>query len=265
MAVEYFIEDFGYGLPLIHHALTLNPDAIIHTRNRNLQQYATLFGLAINKTFEVGKNSSRIYIGSSSKPDSYNSIIHKAKLKGNHSSVYMDNWVNYSSRIINLPNEMLVSDPWAFDLCKETFPRSEISIIPNYYLEYLRSNFIKKASTYILYIDSPLNNYNNQGLREHGKNCKCTELLILGKKSSWDIRIRFHPGYELTECDRYLVSNSVVQVSRKSLLEDLESAHLVIGPISYVHYISENLGVPSFVNCLPNSNYKGPKFRELLI
>lgn len=92
----------------------------------------------------------------------------KANDKNKKTVVFLDHWVNYSSRHtlnerIVLPDEFWVGDSEAFRIAKDCFPESDVKLVTNPYFEELKkefNNFIKvsekKFGLTVLYVTEPI-------------------------------------------------------------------------------------------------------------
>jgi len=260
-----YITEFGSGLPLIHWA-ALNPsEFVIHTRNPAIKKYLSSLRLNFTDSWQVSQNAESVFVGRCEKPEIYNQIILSAKQAGIKSHVYFDSWVNYSGRLNTEPTEILVSDPWAMQLAQDTYPNHKIVHFDDFHLQFLARAFSPNIAKSVLFVDSPTNAYNNIPKQIHNLNCVCLQMLKISERFQKEVIFRNHPGYEANECVNILKKNQTVEISinPESLLKDLESAAYVVGPVSYVHYIAENLGIPAFTTFTPNDNWHGPRFRSL--
>lgn len=260
-----YLTEFGSGLPLIHWAAENPSDFSIHTRNSALTRYLSNLGLKYDGLWDFHPACTSVYIGTSAEPANYDHLILKARMSGIKSYAYFDSWVNYRNRISVEPTEILISDPWAYALAREKFSNLKVSYFKEYHLKYLLNSYYPKLKEYVLYLDSPINSYNNAQKRKHKIDCICELLPKVTELLKLPIIFRKHPGYEANECLRFLNSVENVKLSHnpESLISDLELAKYVVGPVSYVHYLAENLGIPAFTAFEPNSNWQGPKFRSL--
>ena len=266
MAIKHlYITEFGSGLPLIHWAMQDPSKFAIHTRNSAVMKYLLSNKLKFNDDWNIDQNAESVFIGTCSVPEAYDEIILRAKELGIKSHAYIDSWVNYSIRLNVEPVEILVSDPWAIQLAKKTYQHLTIVHFEDYHLQFLTNKYSPSVKNSVLYIDSPTNAYNNMPNQLHNVNCICQQLPKISKCFPNQIIFRKHPGYKANECVDFLIDSQIAKISDnpESLLSDLELAGCVVGPVSYVHYLAENLGIPAFTTRTPNSNWHGPKFRSL--
>lgn len=250
---------------MIHWAAEDPLNFNIHTRNPAIKKYLSSHQLNFNDDWYFDQTAESVFIGTSTVPEVYDDIILSAKKEGIKSHAYFDSWVNYSFRINAEPAEILVSDPWALQLAKKTYPHLKIVHFADYHMRFLFNSFSPSVEKSVLFIDSPTNAYNNLPKQIHSINCMCQQLPKISACFQKEIIFRKHPGYEANECEDFLISSQIVKASTnpESLLKDLELAGYVVGPVSYVHYLAENLGIPAFTMPTPNSNWHGPKFRSL--
>lgn len=213
----------------------------------------------------VCQNSSEIIVGATSAPSIYNHIFLNAQKFGIKTYAYLDSWVNFSDRIEKHPTEILISDSWAHEYATKVFPNATINFFENYFLTFIKENYISQTEKSILYADSPPNNYNGVNSREHNKNCICVELQAIENRFHQKIIYRPHPGYTKSKCVMNIKNNARVTFSSSpySLVFDLSKTEFLVGPISYVHYIAEEIGIPAFITQIQNNNWHGPKFRTL--
>lgn len=260
-----YLTEFGSGLPLIHWALQKPSEFVIHTQNSSLERYIRSLQLTSNNEWGIEPSAHSIYIGTSSEPRLYDNLIRNANQLGIKTHAYFDSWVNYRKRINIEPTEILVSDRWAFELAKETYPQSQIVNFENFYFRHLAESYVAGTNTSVLYISSPTNSYNNVPAVTHNLNCVCIQLPKITALFEKEVIYRKHPGYEVDSCESYLIAKNLAKVSTNpdSLLDDLKLAEYVVGPVSQVHYFAERLGIPAFVTNKPNSEWCGPKIRSL--
>ena len=218
-----------------------------------------------DNSWNVCRNSSEIIVGATSAPSTYNHIFLEAQKFGIKTYAYLDSWVNFSGRIEKPPTEILVSDGWAHEYAKKVFPQATINFFENYFLTFVKESYNPQTKKSILYLDSPPNNYNGLNSPKHNKNCICVELLAIENRFHQKIIYRPHPGYARSKCALNIKNNSHVTFSSNpySLVFDLNQSEFLVGPVSYVHYIAEEIGIPAFITQIQNNNWHGPKFRTL--
>lgn len=258
--IDYFFYEFGSTLPLLHHSSRTSGSLVFHTNNSKIQKYFSSKGIDYSQDMHVGRDSTKVIIGSSREPNLYSKIINDARLYKIKSELYFDSWVNYELRIKDYPDSILVSDSWAYENAKLSYPWIPVTKVPNYFVEYLRSN-LSEEKEYVLYLDSPENEYNNLDSMIHPGNCVCVVLSKIEAIFSAKIRVRRHPGYSESDCLNFLKSR--IEISDQDIEYDFSKAIAVIGPVSQLHFYAENIGIPSFTIPDPNRNWLGPRFRSL--
>ena len=230
-----------------------------------VMQYLNELNLDFVDTWDIESNTSAIYIGTTSDPRKYDELINHANHLEIKSYAYLDSWVNYSLRINAKPSEILVSDTWANELAKQSFPDLRVSYFENKHAQFIKENYAPKRPDKILYIDSPENSYNGHEKQIHNINCICVQIPKISKVFKREVIYRKHPGYKANQCVTNLADIPTVKSIEepRSLLRDLEMAQFLVGPISYLHYLAEGIGIPAFTTNRPSGNWHGPKFRSV--
>jgi hypothetical protein len=186
---------------------------------------------------------------------------HYARKKALQENIFsvavIDHWVNYKLRFerdeeIILPNEIWVTDKYAFSLARKTFPETKIRLLPNYYLE----NIVKK----IRYLDSikekHQKNKNILYVLEPIRDSWNTPDSILGEfqaldffisninsitnSSNANIRLRLHPSESANKYNEWAAKQKFdIEISRDTeLASDISWADIVVGCQTYVLIIS---------------------------
>lgn len=159
----------------------------------------------------------------------------------------IDHWVNYKQRFsrageVVLPDEIWVSDHYAFDLAKSCFPGHPIRQVRNYYLErQVRLAKEKSLNTpqtkgdRILYVLEPVVEY--WGDSDIAGEFQALEYFAqrmpsLGVGRDAQIRLRPHPRDELGKYDSWAYSHPEldIQIDNTTELSDLIGwANMVVG------------------------------------
>lgn len=175
----------------------------------------------------------------------------KANCKNKKTIVFLDHWVNYSSRhTLNerlvLPDEFWVGDSEALKIAKDCFPESEIKLVINPYFEELKKEFKtkineseKKLGLNVLYVTEPIDDHAAKlasgaadwNYSEHGAlSFFINNIDALGAPVE-KIVIRPHPAESK---DKYnWAMNSLKNISidkrEKSLVDAIRNVDVVVG------------------------------------
>lgn len=159
----------------------------------------------------------------------------------------LDHWCEFKERFdVDLPDEIWVSDVYAYEIAKECFPNLTIKCIENYYLKDFNSLLSSATSqSYepglkILYICEPItdyakNKYNDANYFQYTEYEALSyffEILlkIQAQCRSAKIRLRTHPLEEISKYNSIIESTSfMVDISGDTLIEDLLWADWVVG------------------------------------
>ncbi|AIQ95504.1 hypothetical protein EW14_1493 [Prochlorococcus sp. MIT 0604] len=143
------------------------------------------------------KKSDFIISGTSWQSDLEKKAIIKAREMGKYSITFLDHWSNYEERFlykgqINLPNEIWVSDKYAYDLAKKLFKNTIIKRKRNYYFLNIKETIENKNFFY---------NDNRKTLKGLyiGENVSDHAFLATGDKNSY--------GYDEINSLKYLLEN----------------------------------------------------------
>ena len=266
---DVFLNQAGSTFLTVHWMQTLSTKPRYHLIEKPLLPLMVDFKLEFDFSIAFPEASEWIVIGSGSNPSAYEGLITTAKKKKIKTSLIIDSWVNYEKRFLTPPDEIIVFDIWAFELSKRLFPKIKCVHVTNYYLEHLQASFRSVAPNQVLILDSVNNNYNGHYLGPHGDNCICQFASRVNQKLVAETVIRKHPSQERADCELFLSrlssarSSPRIRFSEESLIKDLQYSIFLVGPASYAHYLAESLNVPAFLSKKPNSEWNGPKFRDL--
>ncbi len=265
---DFYLDEFGSGLPLLFTSLKLTEPSRIHLVPGKLADFLQNQGIPFDFDFSLPDESSEIIIGSSGKPNLYSKLIVQGKENSIKVRVYFDSWVNYKERILVEPDEILVSDAWALKLAKECFPLTKSVLVPNDYLIEIKRLFKPAKRECILVIGTPDNTYSGFSFGKHGGECICHYAVLIHQKFKLKVIVRMHPGYPEMDCLIFLqniAEDQNVTLSSGTLAQDLNQAKIVIGPVSYVHFVAESIGIPAFLLTRPTDLWRGPLFRILQV
>lgn len=178
----------------------------------------------------------------------------RAKETGIYSIAVIDHWVNYEERFVRdneivLPDEIWVTDHYAYEIAHQAFPENKICIVPNYYIKSILLEISATESPLIpefLYIAEPTRDHwgrhtpgEHQALKYFLEHLACLSL-----PSEMIIRLRPHPSEKPSKYDNYIGSyynieleidhsrNLSESIGRASWLAGCESFALVLGILS---------------------------------
>ena len=203
--------------------------------------------------------------------------IFLAKKIGKYSITFLDHWVNYEERFIYngeliLPNEIWVTDEFAYKLAKSIFKKITIKIKPNYYLLNLKK--IIKAKS----INNKEKFCKNSGLFI-GENISDHALLSTGKINGFgyteneslkflldniknlkinidNLKIRPHPSDKKDKYNWSKESKYVKEISNKNnLIEDILNSEIIFGCESNAMIVGI-LARKKVISCIPNPEKK---------
>jgi len=169
-----------------------------------------------------------------------------AQVLGIKSIAIIDHWVNYAERFIRngeqvLPNEIWVTDKYAFEIATTTFPSVTILQIPNYYLERQLKEIasIDRSKTpELLYILEPIRSYwGRDTLGEfQALDYFISRVPELGLPNELVICLRPHPSDLEGKYDDWIRSNSNMNIkldASMNISESLGRASWVAGCESF--------------------------------
>ena len=211
--------------------------------------------------------------------------ISKARSKEKYIISLLDHWVNYKERFImndkNIyPNEIWVSDIYAFNLAKKEFPKIKIKLVENFYLKKRKEFYLnlKKEigngeSNVLLFLSENISQFLtlNPEQRYHikydefgGFEFLLKNLNIFPKKIK-KIIIRPHPSDEFGKYD-FLKRNTnlTIDISTKKFIhEDILEAEFVVG-CTTMALIEGLLAGKKVYSCIPpNSNFFPIPYKEI--
>jgi hypothetical protein len=264
------IEDFGSGLQLLFWAKQDLNHRMPIIFNSNLVNLAISLNVPYLTKLPRIVDNDMLVVGKMKNLDKHYEFIQLVQERNIEWNLLLDSWVNYNINENLLPNNVWVTDSWAFEFATRIYQNSQICIIENHLLRYVTEKCLPRTPKYLLYTASPPNDYSGRIREVHAKSCICSDIeriqeLELGSK----ICIRFHPGYRRSPCEvrflqKHQANSSDFQFSESlDFTEDLQNAEILFGPISYLHYLSESIQIPSFSTSHPTSNWKGPQFRSI--
>ncbi len=239
-------------------------------KNNNVQE-------SNNDLFEAINDAKFVITGTSWQSNLEKEAIYIAKKMGKYTISFLDHWVNYEERFIYknkliLPDEIWVTDKFAFDLAKNIFKKTTIKRKHNYYLNNLKEIIEKKI------IKNKTVNQNFKGLFI-GENISEHALLNTGKIDGFgfteqdslkflldniynlkikvsNLKIRPHPS-DIKDKYNWTRKNKIVtEISNNNtLVDDILESNIIFGCESFAMVIGL-LANKKVVSCIPNSEKK---------
>jgi hypothetical protein len=194
----------------------------------------------------------------------------------------VEHWANYRIRFIRnnemvLPDEIWISDDFAFELAKSCFPGHPIQQVPNRYLENM-INKIKDSSkirrkkdiTHVLYVLEPIvkqwGDYKTPG-EFLALNYFVEKMDVLGLGEKTEIRLRAHPSDPLGKYDDWCLVNSNLNISvdtNNDLADLIAWADYVVGCETYALVIALNANRRTFSTLPPCAPARQLPHKEIM-
>jgi hypothetical protein len=228
-----------------------------------------------NSNIELNKDiidSEYILCGTSWDSNLERLAIKNAKKYNIKTIAYLDHWVNYKERFLELdelilPDEIWVNDIYARDLAKNTFPNSEIKIVVNYFFEEIENYFNSKEKTTsksnrLLYVCEPISEH---ALKQHGDryywgytefdalNYLFDNIGLINQKIN-KITIRPHPSENGNKYNHYINKNISIS-DEKFLLNDIHNSDIIVGAESMALVVAV-LAKKRVISCIPPQGLK---------
>ncbi len=219
------------------------------------------------------KKSDFIITGTSWQSDLEKEAIIKAKDMGKYSITFLDHWANYKERFLYknetyLPNEIWVSDKYAFDLAKSIFKNTIIKRKHNYYFSNIKkiikgkkiinkSNFknIKglflgeNITEHALLSQGEINGF---GYSEESALTYLLENIDNLNINIKSLKIRPHPSDQEGKYDFCIKNKIVKEISNKNeLIDDILSSDIIFGCESMAMVVGL-LAKKRVISCIPN-------------
>ncbi len=201
-------------------------------------------------------------------------IEHKARkiaeLRGINSIAIVDHWVNYSGRFSRdgielLPQEIWVSDEFAFDLAKNLFRNMNVTQLPNIYLmrliERIHSFPIPKDSPSLLYLLEPARNDWGMGIQGEfqGLDFLAQNIHKVVKNDAFKFVLRPHPSESAEKYSEWISKNThlnpVIDLSN-SLEAAIAKSDWVVGLQTYAMVVAHQASKKTYSSLPPHA----PKF-----
>lgn len=231
-----------------------------------LKIFSKKFNNFINTTVnKVLKNSEILIVGTGWQTDFEYKALSLAKEKGLIAISFLDHWVNYKSRFIRkgvqvLPNEIWVSDKYAYQMSNDYFPSVKTKLIPNYYLKEQIDNIIpisEVKKNQLLYLLEPLRN--NWGKANPGEfqslDYFISKFSKLNLPDDTVIYLRPHPSEKNNKYNEWITNNSenyeIRLDSESDLNKSISRSKWVAGCESYALWVSYHTGRKVFCTLPP--------------
>jgi hypothetical protein len=187
--------------------------------------------------------------------------------EGKSVELVMDNWVNFEKRFqLQAFTSVTTFDEYAYDYAKKLLNNKvPVSLKSNHYLKMLSKRFtpVAQENVSVLFLDSLSNTYTDYEAGDHGSYCKCEVFSgFLGSKFVKSFVYRSHPSAAKDLCLEKFVAHPKFRSSLEGaeLIEDLNQANLVVGNPGYALYVSQSLGIPTYLSSPTNRHWHGPSF-----
>ena len=200
---------------------------------------------------EIYNDFDEVLFGSSWQSNLEKSVIKKCKKKQIKTIVFIDHWVNYIERFryygkVMVPDEIWVSDEYAYNIAYDLFANSKVILKKNYYLNH-EIKKIKDLSSYrkylpcALYVCEPIKehalkqsgNSREWGYDENDALKYFIDNISILDKTVQKIIIRPHPSESIKKYDwalNYKKINIPIFIGgKKSLCEEISESQVVIG------------------------------------
>jgi hypothetical protein len=166
--------------------------------------------------------------------------------KGILSIGVIDHWVNYLNRFIRnhkiiLPNEIWVTDYYAYNIARKYFPKEIVKLKINRYLEQLidcirkKDDNLEKKTMNILYVLEPIRvKWNNSELDSEFQalNYFIENIDYISDLENIEIKLRPHPSENFAKYKNWLNKNKVYNIKfddKNSLADLIAWSHWVVG------------------------------------
>jgi hypothetical protein len=220
---------------------------------------------------KVVKDSEIVFIGTSWGSEiEIEALRLSKKAKVSRSIAFLDHWVNYRERftrdqLMLLPDEIWVSDHYAYEIAKNAFPNTIVNQIKNFYLEEIVSKVMEVAKSTnvsqmnkfrILFIGENISanserTYGNPNHFGYTEQESFLHFLMhvekFGDLQDIELKIRPHPSESSLKytsiIPRSLVNKLSYRLSEDTLEIDIGNSNVVVGMSSFALYIAISSGI----------------------
>lgn len=262
--------DSGGANLIAHYLFQFNYDIIFVLAGPAQDIFKKVFGeIKISSSFSELKKVDIVICGSGNTDWEWTGLILAKRIK-KHVVVVFDHWTNYQNRLSRtkhrlkqltrsfsiLPNSLWVFDSHAKLLAQSKFPRIQVEIKPNFYLNTIvdevqaYDNSIKKTKEVfnVLYLCQPI--YNKWGLgREieefQALNYFKKKLKKIANYKITRITLRLHPSELEIKYEPWVEANKNLLIEfdqNFSLSNSISSSDLVVGCSSYAMVVALESG-----------------------
>lgn len=170
----------------------------------------------------------------------------------------LDHWVNYRERFdengVDLPDRFFVTNEIAQKKAKSVFPKSQISLIPDFRLQRLNSmisvNFPRGEDHVLAVLEPQRDQIEGLGEITHRKQFETIQQakLVANQMGLNSVVLRLHPKMQKSVwVEDLLRVDDSLKLSRFARIEDdLSNTKAVVGLSSSVLYFSSRLDIPTF-------------------
>jgi hypothetical protein len=198
-------------------------------------------------------NSELVICGTSSFSDLEKKAIIQCRKNKIKVVSWLDNWTNYKERFLlnnnlNFPDEIWVSDNYAYKKAKKIFQNIKILKKKNYYLKNIKKELKKKKIKKIkniLYVCGLMNQ--NKMINKLEKISFFNFFKILNKKyyKNLNVVLRYHPG-ESYFFDQKIIKKLNIKISKNKIIDDFNWSDIVVGANTMAFYIAKGLNLPCY-------------------
>jgi hypothetical protein len=186
-----------------------------------------------------------------------------ARNTGVKSIAVIDHWTNYRERFVfndveQLPNEIWVTDQWAFDIASQLFPSIKIVAMPNSYLRDLKNEILgltprkQKNTTNLLYVLEPIRDYWVSGLHEAeflALDFFIKNLSFIVQPTKLKIKLRPHPSDPSGKYNKWISNHKNYDIElddSHSLASAIAWSDIVVGCQTYAMVVASAAGKKVF-------------------
>ena len=195
-------------------------------------------------------NSELVICGTSAFSDLEKKTIIQCKKNKIKVVSWLDSWTNYKERFLlnnslNLPDEIWVSDNYAYKKAKKIFQNVKILKKKNYYLKNLKKKLKKKKIKKIkniLYVCGLMNQ--NKMINKLEKISFFNFFKILNKKyyKNLNVILRYHPA-ESNFFDKKIIKKLNIKISKNKIIDDFNWSDIVVGANTMAFYVAKGLNL----------------------
>jgi hypothetical protein len=206
-------------------------------------------------------NSKLVICGTSAFSDLEKKTIIKCKKNKIKVVAWLDNWTNYKERFLlnnslNLPDEIWVSDNYAYKKAKKIFKNTKILKKKNYYLINIKKKLKKKNIKNIkniLYVCGLMNQNNRTNKLEKISFFNFYRTINKKHYRNLNIVLRYHPA-ETDFIDKKIIKKLNIKISKNKIINDFNWSDIIVGANTMALNVAKSLNLICY-SSLP-SKYK---------